>query len=295
MENLYIKTNKKKVKKLGLALGGGGARGFALIGVLKAFEENNIKFDFVSGTSVGSIIGAMYCAGISADEMKAFAMKLKDTDIRKSYIPFTPSKSDRLEETVRRLLGNITFNELKIPFVAVACDMRTGEEVHLDKGDVARAVCGSSAVPGVFYPVEFGDYLLFDGGLINNIPANVPKLHGCEVTIGVDINATRGTGTNSEKYIDLVFQSIGIMMKSNAIKGYLNSDVMIMPDLKKFSSSKFDGAEEMFEIGYKSTIEKMPEILAFFERRHKNQKRKFKWLFNLFSRPKKKNEEQSKG
>jgi len=278
MDNIIVETNKKKVNKFGLALGGGGTKGLALIGAIKAFEEAGIKFDYVAGTSVGALIGAFYCAGISADKMLEYALNLKEKEIKTSKIPLTPSKTDGLEEVIKRYLGDIQFDELKIPFCAVAVDIKTGEEVHLTKGSLVKAIAGSCAVPAVFQPVEFENYLLFDGGLQNTIPANVPKLNNCEITIGIDVNSSRGQGTDSTNYFKLLGQAISVMMKSNAIKGYLNADLMIKPNMKRFKNSSLDGAREMFEEGYKATKEKIQEIKDLFAKR-KPKRNIFKFLY----------------
>ncbi len=263
----------KKSEKIGLALSGGGARGFAHIGVFKALEEHGIEFDYIAGTSAGSIIGAMHCAGLSAQEMIDKTKGFTTKDIKTSKIPFMPNKTDGLENGLRTILGGeVEFKDLKKPFCAVAVDIRSGKEIHITSGNLIKAVAASCAVPGFFFPVEFGNYLLFDGGLTNNLPANLPKLHGCDKVVGVDINSTRGQGTNSEKYLDLVFASISIMMKSNTIKGYVNSDVIVQPDLKRFKATKILDVEDMIEEGYKATIFKMNEIKALFGKRPRNNK-----------------------
>lgn len=281
--NHLIVETTRKVKKFGLALGGGGARGFSHIGALKAFEEHNIKFDYIAGTSVGAIVGASWAAGKTADELLELALTLKERDIRKNYVPLTPSKTDGIEKLITDNLGDIEFSDLKIPFCAVAVDIKTGKELHITEGNLAKAVAGSCAVPGIFSPVEFGEYLLFDGGLMNTIPANVPKLNNCQITIGIDINSTRGSGAKSKKYFDLLGASIGVMMKSNAIKGYLNADIMIQPNLKEFRSSKLAGAQEMFDEGYRATKEKIPEILKLFAKRKEKKGNRF---LKLWSRKK---------
>ena len=109
---VFIKRKRRRIKKIGLALGGGGARGFAEIGVIKAFEENGITFDFVAGTSVGSLVGAMYCFGKSSSEMIEFAKHLKESDIKKGMIPFVPSKTDGIKELITGFVGNIKFSDL---------------------------------------------------------------------------------------------------------------------------------------------------------------------------------------
>lgn len=277
--NIIVET-KRKVKKFGLALGGGGARGFSLIGAIKAFEEHNIKFDYIAGTSVGAIVGASVAYGLTADELLEIALSLKERDIRKNFVPLTPSKTDGIEAILTNNLGDIEFSDLKTPFCAVAVDIKTGKELHITKGNLAKAVAGSCAVPGVFTPVELEDHLLFDGGLINTIPANVPKLNGCQITIAIDINSTRGSGAKSRRYFDLLGASIGVMMKSNTIKGYLNADVMIQPNLKEFSSARLAGAMEMYEEGYRATKEKIPEILKLFAKRKEKKVGRF---FNFWT------------
>lgn len=268
--NIIIKT-KKKIKNLGLALGGGGTRGCAHIGVIKAFEEHGITFDFVAGTSVGSLVGAFYCAGFSSEEMIKVVKSINERDIKTSKIPFVPSKTEGIENLIKNYIGDIDISELKIPFCAVAVDVRTGEEVHLTKGSLAKAVAGSCAVPGVFTPVELDKYLLFDGGLQNTIPSNVPKIFKCEKTIAVDINSTRGSGTTSTKYLDILMASIGIMMKSNVIKGYLNSDLMIKPNMKKFKSTSLAGFEEMIIEGYNAAQQLIPEIKELIKKKKKKR------------------------
>lgn len=281
---VFVKRKRRRIKKIGLALGGGGARGFAEIGVIKAFEENGITFDFIAGTSVGSLIGGMYCFGKTSSDMIEFAKGLKEKDIKKGLIPFVPSKTDGIKELITDFVGDIKFSDLNIPFCAVAVDMKTGNEIHITKGLLKDAIAGSCCVPGLFNPVKFGDYLLFDGGLQNTIPADVPKLFDCDAVIGVDINSSRGNGTTSTKYIDLMMASISVMMKGNVIKGYLNADIMIKPDMKRFKSTKFTGWQEMIEEGYKATMELMPEIKKLMK------KRKNKWFLPLFGRKKIKND-----
>ena len=258
-----MKFNFFKIKKpirVGLALSGGGARGVGHIGAIKAFEENGIKFDYVAGTSAGSIVGALYAYGLTSEQMIQEANKISAKDIRTSKIPFVPSKTEGMELIIASIIQSAKFSDLKLPFCAVATDVKSGTEIYLTKGDVAKSVCASCAVPGIFSPVEIDNYLLFDGGLMNNIPSNVPKQHGCDVVIAVDLNSTRGQGTESTKYFDLMMASVRIMMKSNSLKGYLNADVMIKPDLKKYKSTKLESINDLVQETYNATIFKMDEI-----------------------------------
>ncbi len=264
----------RKPIKVGLAFGGGGARGLSHIGVIKAFEEYGLKFDYVAGTSVGSLIGAAYAKGMTSQEMYNRAKKLKVKDIKTNKIFFMPSKTDGLQSLAVELFGDIDIQELPTPFSAVAVDLKSTKEVCISHGNLAKALAGSCCVPGIFQPVEFGDRLLCDGGLQNTIPANVPRYFGCDYVVSVDCNSTRTYGTDSSKVLDVLGCSIRILMKSNAIKGYIYSDVMIATNNKKFKSTKLDGLDEMVETGYKNAIDMMPEIMKIFGR--KMPKKNFK-------------------
>lgn len=280
---LFFKKKKKETGtvckrypslKIGLALGGGATRGFAHIGAIRAFEEYGIKFDFVAGTSAGSLVGAMYAAGKNYEQMCEIAGSIKEKDIRTSKIVLIPSKTSGIENLVINNLGDIDISDLQIPFSPVVVDLKSTEEIALRRGSLAKAVAGSCAVPGVFNPVEFEDKLLADGGLQNTIPADIPKLFGCDYVVAIDVNSTRAYGTDSNKLLDVMGASIRILMKSNAIKGYVYGDVVIQPDVKRFKSTSVEGFKEMIEEGYIATKKMIPQIIELFDK--KPIKRKFK-------------------
>lgn len=251
----------KKPKRVALVLGGGATRGLAHIGVIKALEENNISFDYVAGTSVGSLVGAFYAAGLTSDEMIKIAKNLKVKDIKNSIIPLVPSKTDGIKNLIINNIGDIDISQLKRHFCAVSVDIRSGNEIDFTSGNLANIVAGSCSVPGVFQPVKYGDYLLHDGGLANNIPSNVPKIvFDCDKVVAIDVNSTRGQGTESDKFFDTLLASVRIMMKSNSLKGYLNGDIVIQPDLKRFKSTKLDYVDEMIMEGYNAAIFEMDSI-----------------------------------
>ena len=152
------KQSQVKPLKLGLALSGGGTRGVAYIGVFKALQEANIQFDYVAGTSVGSLMGAVYCSDLTIEQMTTIAKNLRVKDIRSSKIKYMPSKTDKLCAVVRETLGNKKFEDLRLPFTAVAVDIITGEEVRLTTGELDTAIAGSCAVPMIFNPVDRGPY-----------------------------------------------------------------------------------------------------------------------------------------
>ncbi len=264
----------RKKHKIGLAFGGGGARGFSHLGVIKAFEEYGLDFDYISGTSVGSIIGAVYANGMGFEELYSIAKKLKTSDIRTNKFYTFTSKTDGIENLMISTLGDINVEDLKKPFSAVAVDIKSTKQVCISHGNLAKAVAGSCCVPLFFEPVKFGDRLLCDGGLQNTIPAEIPRHFGCDYVVAVDCNSTRTYGTDSTKTLDVLGCSIRILMKSNAVKGYVYSDVMVAVDNKKFKSTKLSGLDEMVDEGYKAAIDVMPQIIKIFQGKAKKLKTK---------------------
>ena len=254
--NVYRKT------KLGLALGGGGSRGMGHIGAIKAFEELGIKFDYVSGTSAGSIIASLYAMGKTADEMAEIMKGVKKKDVMRGSIPFLrPAKSERLEEVLNKIYGDVmVFSEMKTPLSVVCTDIKTGKEVDFDYGNVAKVVAGSCAVPGVFTPVVYEGMHLVDGGLRNNVPVDVVKKMGANVVFAIDVNHLRGTGTDSLSTISVLSSTIGIMMQAKIDKTLEMADLIFEPSLETFSPLKFEGIDEMIKIGYDTVMANKEKI-----------------------------------
>lgn len=265
-KNKPLRKNKKV--KVGLALGGGASRGLAHIGVIKAFEDNNIDFDFIAGTSVGSIIGCMWASGKTSAQMIDIAKSVKVKDIRRSRF-FMPSKTTGIEELIIDNIGQIDISQLKKPFAAVAVDLITAKEVAITSGELEKAVAGSCAIPGVFNPVEFRGMHLVDGGIQNNIPSDIPRYFDCDYVIAVDVNATRGGGTESLKLMDILKSTIGIMNKANSIRGYIDADVIVKPSMAKYKSTKLDEIDSMIEEGYKAGTDCIQSILELISKKPK--------------------------
>lgn len=264
-----MKTNKlvlgkdgyRKLKfNVGLALSGGGTKGIAHIGVFRAFEEEHIKFDCVAGTSAGGIFGSLYAAGMDWQTMLDEVKKINKRDIINSLFTFG-SDASNIGRVVGRVLNEERYNQLPAPFATVAVDLVSGEEITLDGDDDLRAgVSASAAVPVLFKPVKYGDYVLVDGGLLNNMPADVCRRMGAEVVVGVDLNHERGKGTNSTKVVSTLIATWNITTKGTMYKGYHNSDVVVKPELGKYKNTSLDFIDEMFEEGYRAAKEAMPEI-----------------------------------
>lgn len=263
----------RKKHKIALCLSGGGTRGFAYLGAFKAFEEYGIKFDAVAGTSVGSLFGAIYASGVDLKNVEKIAEGFKNTDFRNSKFGIFPSKMDNLAKKIKEVIPVSKIEELKIPYYAVAVDLKTSNEIQFHSGDLASVITGSCAIPGVFYPVKYKGMNLIDGGVRNNIPVDVLKSSGYDYVITIDCNCSRGGGTTSENFITQFFTSIRIMMVNNSKNGLDLSDLVICPDLKNFNSLKVEGKDEMIKEGYNAVVKAMPEIKKIFEGKHK---RKFK-------------------
>lgn len=265
------KKKFKKKYKVGLCLSGGGTKGFSYIGAFKAFEEYGIEFDMVAGTSIGSLFGAVYASKMDLKILKDFSKDLKNKDFRHSKLGILPSSMDKLHDLLEQVLPVKKVEDLKIPYYGVAVDLKTGKEIHFNSGNLASVITGSCAIPGVFQPVKYKNMTLIDGGVRNNIPADVLKMNGCDFVVTIDCNCARGGGTSSEKFFTQFSTSVGIMMVNNSIKGTKLSDIIICPDLKKYKSLNLEGKEEMIKEGYRATVEMIPEIKKLFLGKYKKK------------------------
>ena len=261
------KVDISRKTKLGLALGGGGFRGIGHIGVLKAFEELGVGFDYIAGTSFGSIVASMYALGKSADEMIEIVKGIKKKEVMKGSIPFLkPAKSDRFEEVLNKIYGDVmVFSETKIPLQVVCTDLKTGREIDFDYGNIAKVVAASCAVPGVFTPVVYEGMHLVDGGLRNNVPVDVVKKMGANVVFAIDVNHLRGTGTDSLSTISVLSSTIGIMMQAKIDQTLEMADLIIEPSLETFSPLKLEGVDEMIQIGYDTVMANKDKILKMLK------------------------------
>ncbi|MEH6583849.1 MAG: patatin-like phospholipase family protein [Halioglobus sp.] len=282
--------------KIGLVLGGGGARGSAHIGVIRLLEELNIPVDYVTGTSIGSLVGALYATGMNADELENVILDIDWDDLfvdetdRKEQ-PYRRKRDDDLilfgpklgvgegsslvqqgaisgqkinflfESLIKQRTQSSDFSRLPIPYRAIATDLVTGEEVVLEEGDLALAMRASMSVPGLFDPVEWGDYMLVDGGLVNNVPIDVVRDMGADIVIAVNV----GTGLTAKEDLNTMLSVVGqltnFMTKTNTdlnIATLNSGDILIEPPLADIvTSADFSKAKEGIDIGYlaASTVE----------------------------------------
>lgn len=271
-EKKIRKFKKRKRTKIALVLSGGAGRGIGHIGAIKTFDKYGITFDMVVGTSAGSLVGACYASGLTGSEMEEIVKSLKVKDITGKKTFFLPSSTSTLEDTISRIMGGEkVFSELSKPFVAVATNIRTGREVRITSGSVSKAVASSCAVPAYFKPVIWDEKALVDGGLVNSVPIDVAKNMGADYVIAVDVNATRGDGTEKMKLGSIISSTIGIMLKKNA-RSYLEfADYCICPNLKDFKSTNFDNVQAMIDEGSRATEEHIREIIEILNKKPKKK------------------------
>jgi len=192
-KNELIKHFKKK--KVGLVLGSGGAKGLSHIGVIKFLEDNDIKIDFITGSSIGALIGGAYASGLSIKEIEDIALETDLTSTAKLFSPgFGKSglvTGSKVQDFLTSILGDKNIEYLKIPFTAIATDIITGEEILFNKGNLVEAIRASISIPIVFQPVIWNNLVLVDGGLVNPVPINVAREMGADYIIAVNILSSK--------------------------------------------------------------------------------------------------------
>ena len=251
-------------KKIGLALSGGGARGFAHLGVIKALEENSIPIDFISGTSAGSFVGGAYASGLNAAELIDVGRKISWFNMAGlSYSPRALLSNASMGNFIKQHFPCITFEDLKIPFAAVACDLNTGDEIVLkDSGDVAFAIRASCAIPGVFAPLDDADgRLLVDGGVVTPVPVMAVRELGAEAVIAIDLLACGTSFRGTPKtMVGMLFQSAMMLLRAASRHQNFNADVMIEPQIAHIRPDEIAKREELIELGEQAALEKMDAI-----------------------------------
>jgi NTE family protein len=254
---------------IGLALSGGAARGMAHVGVLRALVEHKVPIDYVAGTSAGSIVGGAYAAGMPVEEIAEFGRSLRWRDVgRMTMSRLGVQSNERLEEYMRARLPATRFEDMPIPFAAVATDLKTGTAVILrDQGDVPFAIRASCAIPGWYVPVvdEEGRQLV-DGGLVAVIPATVVRDLGAELVIAVDVNAAGATFLGpTSSVIGVVLQSMLVVQKTASRYQLASADHVITPQVGHIRWDEMGRADELMDAGYDAAIESMPQIFELLE------------------------------
>lgn len=287
--------------KIGLALSGGGARGGAHIGVLRALEELDVPIDYIAGTSMGAIIGAMYSAGYSPDQIEEIVTKTNWVDafsdqsdrrgltMRKKeldsdfliphrvgfndgviQLPLGVLEGQKLDQIFQKVFLRVKdirhFDDLPIPFRAVATNLVTGSEVVIDEGSLADAVRASMSIPGVFAPVVIDDLMLVDGGMANNLPVSVARDMGADIVIAVDISSPLLTRKQLDSVLTVTEQLTNFLTRKNTeaqIASLGPKDVLLVPDLKDFGSSDFENVLKIVPAGYEAVMISQTAVVQY--------------------------------
>ena len=250
------------VPKIALVLGGGAARGFAHVGVIRVLEQEKIPIDMLVGTSVGSLIGAIYADTRSSFDLEAVAFKLEKDDIFDFSVfssTLGPVKGERLEKFVRAKVKKNNIEELMIPFAAVATNLNTGERVVLDRGPVGFAVRASSSIPGVFAPVQGPNLLLVDGGVVDNVPVDVAREKGADIVIAVNIGKSV-VNKNISNIVDVTLQAVDIMFNEISKFKVQGADILIEPSVADVGMMDFTAKESAMRAGIEAARKMVPEI-----------------------------------
>jgi NTE family protein len=248
--------------KIGLALGGGAAKGFAHIGVIKMLEASGIHPDVVAGTSAGSVVGALYASGMDAFALQQTAFGLDEAKIRDVRL-FSGGlvQGQALQDYVNQLLHKQPIEQLKMPFAAVATELESGTRTVFVRGNTGRAVRASSSIPGVFEPVEIHGKHYVDGGVVSPIPVDAARQLGADFVIAVDISAAPD-GSNPQGMMNIVGQSIDIMGRQLAAQESARADVVIRPDLRGIGRTDFEQKNQAILQGEKAALAAIPAIRA---------------------------------
>ena len=256
-----------KRPKISLVLGGGGARGFSHIGVFRVLQEENVPIDLVVGTSIGSIAGAFYCAGIPLDKVEELSKEINWKSISNVSIPSIVAmltkeellSNEQVENFLKKNIGDLRFEQLKTPLVCVATDLNTGERVLLKEGSVAFAARASSTLPGFFKPVEYRQRYLVDGGLAENIPVGVAKLFDSDIIIAVAVSADITKNAPKSVFMTLM-QSIYIQGKTLDHENLQLADVIIRPEVEQMSTADLKHAYQSIDKGFVAAKQSMKNI-----------------------------------
>lgn len=286
-------AQEKERPKVGLVLSGGGAKGFAHIGVLKVLEEEGVKIDYIGGTSMGAIIGGLYAAGYTADQLDSI-FKTVDTDaLLQDYIPrnsksFYEKRNDEIYalqlpfddfkigspvslskgmynyNLLNKLLMHVRyekdFSKLPIPFLCIATDVVTGNQVILEKGSLPQSILASGAFPSLYTPVEINDQLLIDGGVVNNYPIDEIRRKGMDVIIGVDVQDGKKDRDKIKGALDILMQIANYGMYQGMDEKQKETNIYIKPDILNYSVVTFDKGDEIIKKGMDAAMDKIADI-----------------------------------
>jgi NTE family protein len=256
----------EKPPSIGLALGGGFARGIVHIGVLKVLEAENIPISFVAGTSVGALIGAAYCSGVSPTELEDMATRVRFGDLARWTVSrYGFATNLRMLSFLNRILKVKAFEELRIPLAVTATDLASGEGVIFRSGPLADPVRASCAYPGVFLPVTVNGRVLVDGMLAHSLPSQPVRDMGAERVLAVNLKSTWPNADGPRHIFDVIGQCFSIAQEMNCTHARACADLVIEPDVTGYRYDDFEHSAELVRIGECTTRIALPQIHSWLE------------------------------
>lgn len=252
---------EKRQPVVGLVLGAGSARGLAHIGVLQVLKEEEIDIDFIVGSSMGAMVGAIYTSGADLYMLEKMLDCMNTNlmlDVQVPRFGFVAGK--RIDSFITLLTKNKSFDQLDPPLIAVATDLISGERVIFEQGPVVEAVRASISIPGVFTPVRKDDMVLVDGAVIDRLPVEVARDRGADIIIAVDVTFGPDKKVTIKNTIDVIMTSLDIMQKYHFDLCGSQADILIQPAVGNFASRDFENAKEIINLGRTATLDKVQEI-----------------------------------
>ena len=285
----FAYADERDRPKIGLALGGGFARGIAHIGVLRILEEYEIPIDFIAGTSVGALIAATYASGTSLAEMERQGSATRFSDFgRWTLSRMGMASNDRIEDFLHKFTTAKFFHQMKIPLSSAATDLLSGNSIHFTEGEIGPALRASCAYPGLFLPVEYQGRILVDGFLTETVPAEAARDMGADIVIGVHLEPglLRSAPRNT---IEVISRSFSILQTSAAQLWHSDVDVLIEPDVHHVQWDEFVKTPQLVAAGEAAAREAAPqikELIALGARQRLNNRRRLDRRRNKLARAK---------
>jgi len=274
---------ESKRPKIGLALGSGGSRGLAHIGVIKALEENNIPIDFIAGSSIGAMVGGFYAARLSIKKMEEISL---ETNWRRMFSLVDPHlkqgliSGEKVKTFIEGYVDGKKIEDCKIPFVAVATDLKTGEIVILNKGEMAQAIRASISIPLVFKPVEIDGKTLADGGLSAPVPVEIVQGMGADIIIAINLDKHYHDEEWKPGWYDIANGSLNILRHHLALSNVASADMVINIDVGKNNYwYQFINGQDKILTGEKATKEILPRLQEIINQKSKSSLKKYLEFF----------------
>lgn len=259
-------TPPPRSAKIALVLGAGASRGFAHIGVLKILESQRVPIHMIVGTSVGSFIGGLYAFGYNAYKLQTIAMSIEKDEVTELTLPDNGFVGgERLRSYVNAKVTNTPIEKFRMPFYAVATDIKTGEEIIFGGGNAGMAIQASCSIPGVFQPARFSGRTYVDGGVVNPLPVDIARRYGANVVIAVDISSSVDRNLPSST-LETILKSVDIMYGKISQTQIAKADVVISPKVGFVGSADFSLRHEAILEGEKAAVAALPKIHGILSR-----------------------------